>query len=99
FVYIASPGDAALLIRENRGDVWIDDSLVVDYVARADPGRLRTLPDVYSFDAISFGIRKGSPALLRWLDLFASTYVSSGRYADTYAKWWGGEPPALTPIW
>ena len=37
--------------------------------------------------------------LLRWLDLFASTYVSSGGYNATYAKWWGEAPPVLTPIW
>ena len=50
-------------------------------------------------DAVSFGIRKGNPGLLRWLDVFASTYVSSGRYAETYGKWWGGPPPEITPVW
>ena len=61
--------------------------------------QLQALPDTYSSDAICFGIRKGNPDLLRWLDLFASNYVSSGQYEAAYAKWWGEAPPVLTPIW
>jgi polar amino acid transport system substrate-binding protein len=97
--FVESPGDATLLMRQGQADAYIEDSLTVDYIAAAFPDQLEVLPGIYSSDAICFGIRKGSPELLRWLDLFASTYVSSGQYGATYAKWWGEAPPVLTPIW
>ncbi|RYE78929.1 MAG: transporter substrate-binding domain-containing protein [Hyphomicrobiales bacterium] len=97
--FVESPGDAILLLRQGQADAYVEDSLTVDYLAAAYPEQLEVLPGTYSSDAICFGIRKGNPELLRWLDLFASTYVSSGRYTETYARWWGEAPPVLTPIW
>jgi ABC-type amino acid transport substrate-binding protein len=98
-VYADSPGDAILQLRQDQADGYLEDSVIADYVARAYPDQFQTLPDTYSFDAISFGIRKGNPEFLRWLDLFASTYVSSGKYDEIYGKWWSGPPPPLNPIW
>ena len=97
--FVENPGDAALLMRQGQADAYVEDSLTVDYIAAAFPNQVEVLPEVYSSDAICFGIRKGNPDFLRWLDLFASTYVSSGKYEATYAKWWGEAPPVLTPIW
>lgn len=97
--FVENPGDASLLMRQGQADAYVEDSLTVDYIAGAFPAQLEVLPETYSSDAICFGIRKGNPDLLRWLDLFASTYVSSGKYEATYAKWWGEAPPVLTPIW
>ncbi len=99
FTYVASPGDALLLLRQGQADAYVEDSLTVDYMAKANPETLVSLPQSYSVDAIAFGVRKGNPELLRWLDMFASIYVSSGQYATTYGKWWGGEPPLLEPVW
>ena len=97
--FVENPGDATLLMRQGQADAYVEDSLTVDYIAGTFPAQLEVLPEVYSSDAICFGIRKGNPDLLRWLDLFASTYVSSGKYEANYAKWWGEAPPVLTPIW
>ena len=99
FIYVEDPGDATLLMHLGKGDVYIEDSLVIDYIAKARPAELEALPQTYSFDAICFGIRHGNPDFLRWLDLFASIYVSSGKYAEVYGRWWGGEPPPLVAIW
>lgn len=99
FIYVENPGDAILLMRQGQAVAYAEDSLLVDYIAVTYPDQLETLPDVYSFDAICFGVRKGNPQLLRWVDLFASIYVSSGRYGENYAKWWGGPPPVLHPVW
>lgn len=98
-VYVSSAAEASLVMQQGLADAYLQDSLMIDYLALAFPGRVEALPETYSFDAICFGIQKGSPQLLRWLDLFASIYVSSGAYQTTYARWWGGEPPPLTPIW
>lgn len=99
FVYVDTPSDAALLMLRGEGDVYVNDSLIVDYIAKAHVDALEVPPRTYSFDAISFGVRKGNPDLLRWLDLFSSVFVSSGQYAEVYGRWWGGEPPPLTPVW
>lgn len=98
-IFVESPGDATLLLQQGQADAYIEDSLTVDYIAKALPDLLTALPDTYSVDAISFGVRKGNPDFLRWLDLFASIYVSSGKYAEVYGKWWGGPPPHLEPVW
>lgn len=98
-IYVGSGGEAALLMRQGQVDAYVQDSLIVDYIARAFPDQLVALPQTYSFDAICFAVRKGNPDLLRWLDLFASIYVSSGAYQRTYANWWGETPPPLTPVW
>jgi polar amino acid transport system substrate-binding protein len=99
FTYVANPGEATLLMLGGEGDVYAEDSLVIDYIAKVHPTQLEALPQTHSFDAICFGIRQGNPDLLRWLDLFASIYVSSGKYAEVYDRWWGGEPPPLIAIW
>ncbi|WP_395817934.1 transporter substrate-binding domain-containing protein [Devosia sp.] len=98
-IFVSSSGEAALLLRQGQIDAYVQDSLIVDFIARGLPDRVEALPETYSFDAICFGIRKGNPELLRWLDLFASLYVSSGAYQKTYANWWGETPPELTPVW
>jgi polar amino acid transport system substrate-binding protein len=98
-IYIENPGDAILLMRQGKADAYIEDSLGIDYIAKAYPDQLAALPDVFSSDPITFGVRKGNPDFLRWLDLFASVYVSSGKYAENYSKWWGEAPPTLTPVW
>lgn len=99
YIFVENPGDATLLMRQGQADAYVEDALTIDHIAAAYPQQVEALPETYSSDAISFGIRKGNPDLLRWLDLFASTYVTSGRYQATYAKWWGGTAPALTPVW
>src|SRR5688572_1391031 len=99
FIFVENPGDAVLLMRQRDADAYIEDSLAIDYIAKAYPEQLVALPQTYTVDAICFGVRKGNPDLLRWLDLFASIYVSSGKYAEVYGRWWGEPPPPLTPVW
>ncbi|MBL8596734.1 MAG: transporter substrate-binding domain-containing protein [Devosia sp.] len=98
-VYIENPGDAILQMRQKKADAYIEDSLGIDWIAKTYPDQLMSLPETYSSDPITLGIRKDNPSFLRWLDLFASTYVSSGRYDETYRKWWGTEAPKLNAVW
>jgi polar amino acid transport system substrate-binding protein len=98
-IFVESSGEAALRMRSGEAQAYAQDGALVDFLARIYPDQLEALPEVYSSDAITFGVRKGNPELLRWLDLFASTFVSSGKYAEVYTRWWGAPPPVLTPIW
>lgn len=97
--YVGSPGDATLRLLSGEADAMLDDGLTVDHIARAHPAELVALPEVYSDDALAIAIRKDNPDLLRWLDLFVSTYVSSGKYAELYGKWFDGAPPPLPAVW
>jgi polar amino acid transport system substrate-binding protein len=99
FIVIDAIPDAITLMRQGKADAYIEDSLGIDYIAKAYPDQLEALPDVFSSDPITFGVRKGNPEFLRFLDLFASIYVSSGKYEENYGKWWGEPPPTLTPVW
>lgn len=98
-VFVESSGEAALKMRSGEAEAYAQDGALVDFLARSYPDQLEALPEVYTSDAISFGIRHGNPELLRWLDLFTSIFVSSGRYQQTYEKWWGQSAPALTAVW
>lgn len=98
-VYVDNTPDAIILMRQGKADAYIEDSLGIDYMAKAYPDQLLALPDTFSSDPITFGVRKGNPEFLRFLDLFASVYVSSGKYNEYYSKWWGEAPPTLTPVW
>jgi ABC-type amino acid transport substrate-binding protein len=98
-LFTETPGDAALLLRAGSAEAYIEDTLIVDALARQFPQQFVALPEIYSVEAVSIGLRKGNPEFLRWLDLFASLFISSGAYAELYDKWWGGEPPPVAPVW
>lgn len=98
-IYVGNPSDALLMLHQGRAAAYVEDALGVDHLAGRYPEELIALPEVYSSDAIGLLLAKGHPNLLRWLDIFASTFVSSGDYAATYAKWWKGAPPPISTPW
>jgi ABC-type amino acid transport substrate-binding protein len=99
-VYVDSYApEGILLMRQGRADAALEDNSLIDYTARQYPERLVALPQLYTSDAICFGVRKGEPDFLRWLDMFISEYVRSGLYREYYAKWWGTEPAEIVPRW
>lgn len=99
-VYVDSYApEGILLMRQRRVEAALEDNSLIDYTAKQYPDRLVALPQLYTSDAICFGVRKGNPDFLRWLDMFISEYVRSGLYREYYLKWWGAEPAAIAPRW
>lgn len=99
-VYVDSfAPEGVLLMRQGRADAALEDNSLIDYVAKQYPDRLVALPQSYTADAICFGVRKGEPDFLRWLDMFISEFIRSGLYREYYMKWWGAEPAPITPWW
>ena len=90
--------EAILLLQQGRADAAIEDSTLVDYAAKQNPG-LIALPDIYTADPESIGVAKGDPDFLRFLDMFVSNYISSGAYQENYTHWFGQPGPALTALW
>ena len=75
-------------MRQKKADAYVEDSLGIDWIAKTYSDQMMNLPETYSSDPITIGVRKDNPSVLRWMDLFASTYVSSGKYDEYYSKWW-----------
>ena len=99
-VYVDSYApEGILLMRQGRADAALEDNSLIDYTAKQYPERLVALPELYTSDAICFGVRKGDPEFLRWLDMFVSEYVRTGLYSEYYRKWWGAEPAPIVPLW
>ena len=90
--------EALLLLQQKRADAAIEDSTLIDYAAKQNPG-LVSLPDIYTSDPEAIGVAKGDPEFLRYLDMFVSFYISSGAYQDNYSHWFGQPGPALQSIW
>lgn len=97
--YAGNSGDAVLMLLQGQADAYVEDAVTVDHLASRYADDLVALPQVYSSDAIGLLLSKGQPDLLRWLDIFVSTYVSSGAYAQSYRKWWHAEPPPISAPW
>ena len=89
---------AILLLKQGRADAAIEDSTLIDYAAKQNPG-LISLPDIYTADPESIGVAKGDWEFLRFLDMFVSNYISSGAYQENYTHWFGQPGPALTSLW
>ena len=99
-VYVDSYApEGILLMRQGRAEAALEDNSLIDYTAKQYPERLVALPQMYTSDAICFGVRKGDADFLRWLDMFISEYVRSGLYREYYVKWWGTEPAEILPRW
>lgn len=99
-VYVDSYApEGILLMRQGRADAALEDNSLIDYTAKQYPDRLIALPQLHTSDAICFGVRKGDPDFLRWLDMFISEYVRTGLYQEYYRKWWGTDPAEIVPRW
>ena len=90
--------EAILLLQQKRADAAIEDSTLIDYAAKQNPG-LVSLPDIYTSDPEAIGVAKGDPEFLRYLDMFVSFYISSGAYQENYTHWFGQPGPALVSVW
>ena len=98
-VYIDSFAPQAILqLRQGRADAAIEDSTLVDYAAKQNPG-LIALSESYSSDPIAIGTAKGDLEFVRFLDMFVSRYVNSGAYDANYTKWFGQPGPKLFGAW
>ena len=90
--------EAILLLQQKRADAALEDSTLIDYAAKQNPG-LISLPDIYTSDPEAIGVAKGDPEFLRYLDMFVSFYISSGAYQENYTHWFGQPGPKLLSIW
>jgi polar amino acid transport system substrate-binding protein len=79
-----------LMVKQGKADAALEDSILIDYIASHEEG-LESLPKQYTSDPLCIGVAKGDLDFVRWLDMFVSNFVSSGRQGELYKKWWGVE--------
>lgn len=79
-----------LMVKQQKADAALEDSILIDYVAAHEKG-LVSLPKQYTSDPLCIGVAKGDLDFVRWLDMFVSNFVTSGKQAALYKKWWGTE--------
>ncbi len=98
-LYVDEFTSQVLLLKQGKADATLEDSSLVDFAATQEKEELVALPELYTSDPICIGTKKGDSDFLRWLDMFVSSMISSGKQAELYKKWWGTESVAtyVTP--
>lgn len=85
-----------LLLRQRRVEAGIEDSSLIDYLAK-DISSLEVMPGIFVSGDIGIGLKKGNPDLKAWLNQHIADYIASGDYNNLIKKWWGenATPPKL----
>ncbi len=86
----ASEAEATLEVRNGRADAFVYDlPYNAVYVARY-PGQLGHLATPFTQEPLGWGLRKGDPDFLNWLNNFLRTVKADGSYDALYRKWFEG---------
>ncbi len=79
---------AALEVAAGKADAMIYDlPFCVTFMARQGEGKVIFLDEPFTYEPLAWGIRKGDPDFLNWLDNFLRQMKNDGRYDKIYKKW------------
>ena len=71
-----------------QGDAFVYDlPFCVVFMAQQGGKNLVLLDKPFTYEPLGFGIRKGDPDFLNWLDNFLYQIKEDGRYERIYTKW------------
>lgn len=80
--------DGALEVLNGRADAWVYDfPFNVLFKAQQGKDKLVHLDTPFTYEPLAFGIRKGDPDFLNYLDNFLRQIKNDGRYDRIYNKW------------
>ncbi|SDN82648.1 amino acid ABC transporter substrate-binding protein, PAAT family [Desulfonauticus submarinus] len=83
--------DGALEVLNGRADAFVYDfPFNVVFVAQHGEGKVVHLDKPFTYEPLAFGIRKGDPDFLNWLNNFLRQIKHDGRYERIYNKWMKG---------
>ncbi len=72
-------------------DAWVYDMPYnVVAVAQQGHGKVTLIEKPFTFEPIAWGVRKGDPDFLNWLDNYMYQIKHDGTYAKIYEKWFQG---------
>jgi len=79
---------AALEVVGNKADAMVYDlPFCISFIATQGRKNLVFLDEPFTYEPLAFGIRKGDPDFLNWLDNFLKQLKNDGRYDRIYDKW------------
>jgi polar amino acid transport system substrate-binding protein len=80
--------DGAMEVANGQGDAFVYDlPFCVVFMAQQGGKNLVLLDKPFTYEPIGFGIKKGDPDFLNWLDNFLFQIKEDGRYDRIYNKW------------
>jgi len=80
--------EAALEVVNGKADAFVYDlPYCVVFMAQQGAGKLVFLDEAFTFEPLAWGIRKGDPDFLNWLNNFLTQLKNDGRYEMIYDKW------------
>ena len=84
--------DAALEIVSGRADAFIYDlPVLVQLKKQQGQDKVVLLDKPFTYEPLGFGIRRGDPDFLNWLNNFLVQIRNDGRYDRIYNKWFKSE--------
>lgn len=80
--------DGALEVLNGRADAWVYDMpFNVVFMAEQGNGKLVHLDTPFTFEPLGFGVKKGDPDFINYLNNFLRQIKNDGRYDRIYNKW------------
>jgi len=80
--------EAAMEVISGKADAYVYDlPNCVVFMAQQGAGKLKFLDTPFTFEPLAWGIRKGDPDFLNFLNHFLRQIKNDGRYDRIYRKW------------
>ena len=77
-----------LEVINGKADAYVyDQPNCVVVMAEQGVGKLIFLDKPFTYEPLAWGIRKGDPDFLNWLNNFLRQIINDGRYDRIYNKW------------
>ncbi len=80
--------DGSLEVLNGRADAWIYDMPYnVLFMAEQGGDKMYHLDEPFTYEPLGFGVKKGDPDFINFLNNFIAQFKSDGRYDRLYNKW------------
>ena len=79
--------EGAIEVMNGKADAFVYDMPFNAHYSNQNPGKLLHLDQPFTYEPLSFGVRKGDPDFLNWLNNFLGQIKGDGTYDKIYAKW------------
>lgn len=89
--------DEFLALQSGVVDVVSEDSITVDMQVKMRPDLYKKTGGVFSREEICAGVSADDFKWFTWVNLFFHELNISGKTDELYVKWFGSEPPKISP--
>ncbi len=79
--------EGAIEVVNGKADAFIYDLPFNAVYSSQNPGKLVHLDTPFTYEPLAWGVRKGDPDFVNWLNNFLTQIQGDGTYDKIYAKW------------